>query len=60
MDKGWNNGTPGKDGYHTYFKEWADQDLRDMILRNRNRPLLSCGALAMKLIIQTIHTRMKY
>lgn len=36
--KGWNNGTPAKDGYHTYFKEWADKDLRDMILRNRNRP----------------------
>ena len=36
--RGWNNGTPGKDGYHTYFKEWADRDLRDMILRNRNHP----------------------
>jgi hypothetical protein len=35
---GWNKGTPGKDGYHTYFKDWADKDLRDMILRNRNRP----------------------
>ncbi|THU39293.1 DUF4982 domain-containing protein [Niastella caeni] len=36
--KGWNNGQPGKDGYNTYFKEWANKDLRDMILRNRNRP----------------------
>ncbi|OQP44532.1 beta-galactosidase [Niastella yeongjuensis] len=36
--QGWNKGTPGKDGYHTYFKEWADRDLRDMILRNRNHP----------------------
>ncbi|OQP57336.1 sugar-binding domain-containing protein [Niastella populi] len=36
--KGWNKGTPGRDGYNTYFKEWADRDLRDMILRNRNRP----------------------
>jgi beta-galactosidase len=36
--QGWNNGAPGKDGYHTYFKDWADKDLRDMILRNRNRP----------------------
>ncbi|WP_333819776.1 sugar-binding domain-containing protein [Ohtaekwangia sp.] len=34
--KGWNIGTPGKDGYHTYFAEWADRDLRDMILRDRN------------------------
>lgn len=36
--RGWNKGEPGKDGYHTYFKEWADRDLRDMILRNRNHP----------------------
>ena len=36
--KGWNVGTPSKDGYHEYFKEWADRDLRDMILRGRNHP----------------------
>ncbi|HEX6432095.1 MAG TPA: glycoside hydrolase family 2 TIM barrel-domain containing protein [Niastella sp.] len=36
--KGWNNGTPGKDGYHTDFAAWAHKDLRDMILRNRNHP----------------------
>jgi hypothetical protein len=36
--EGWNVGTPGKDGYHEYFKEWANRDLQDMILRNRNRP----------------------
>ena len=36
--KGWNNGTPGKDGYHSDFAAWANKDLRDMILRNRNRP----------------------
>lgn len=35
---GWNVGTPGKDGYHEYFKDWADRDLKDMMLRNRNRP----------------------
>lgn len=35
--KGWNVGTPGKDGYNKDFEEWADRDLRDMILRNRNR-----------------------
>lgn len=35
--KGWNVGVPGKDGYSKYFEEWADIDLRDMILRNRNR-----------------------
>jgi len=34
--KGWNVGTPGKDGYHQYFKEWADRDLADMVLRSRN------------------------
>lgn len=36
--EGWNVGTPGKDGYHEYFKEWADRDLQDMMLRNRNCP----------------------
>lgn len=35
--KGWNVGEPGKDGYSKNFKEWADRDVRDMILRNRNR-----------------------
>jgi beta-galactosidase len=35
--KGWNVGTPGKDGYNKDFKEWAEHDLADMILRNRNR-----------------------
>lgn len=35
---GWNEGTPVKDGYHEYFAEWADRDLEDMILRNRNHP----------------------
>ena len=36
--KGWNAGTPSKDGYHEYFKEWANRDLSDMILRSRNHP----------------------
>lgn len=35
---GWNVGMPGKDGYHPYFEEWAEADLRDMILRDRNHP----------------------
>jgi hypothetical protein len=33
---GWNVGKPGRDGYNKDFEEWADRDLRDMILRNRN------------------------
>lgn len=36
--KGWNVGTPSKDGYHKYFKKWAAPDLRDMILRGFNHP----------------------
>ncbi|HTE12864.1 MAG TPA: glycoside hydrolase family 2 TIM barrel-domain containing protein, partial [Chitinophagaceae bacterium] len=36
--KGWNVGKPGQDGSHEYFKEWADRDVRDMVLRNRNHP----------------------
>ncbi len=36
--QGWNVGKPGNDGTHTYFNEWAEQDIRDMVLRNFNRP----------------------
>ena len=36
--QGWNVGTPSQDGAHEYFKEWGERDLRDMVLRNRNRP----------------------
>lgn len=36
--QGWNVGEPGTDGYHEYFEEWAERDLRDMILRDRNHP----------------------
>ncbi|HVG16544.1 MAG TPA: glycoside hydrolase family 2 TIM barrel-domain containing protein, partial [Chitinophagaceae bacterium] len=36
--KGWNVGTPGKDGMHSFFKEWAERDLKDMVLRSINRP----------------------
>jgi hypothetical protein len=34
--EGWNVGTSGKDGYNEYFHEWAERDLKDMILRNKN------------------------
>lgn len=36
--EGWNVGKPGKDGYHSYFAEWANIDVRDMILRSYNHP----------------------
>lgn len=36
--KGWNVGTPGQNGYHEYFKEWANRDLADMVRCNRNHP----------------------
>jgi beta-galactosidase/beta-glucuronidase len=36
--QGWNKGIPGKDGYSSYFSEWAVTDLKDMILRDRNHP----------------------
>jgi beta-galactosidase len=35
---GWNVGTPSKNGYHQYFKEWANRDVADMVLRARNHP----------------------
>lgn len=36
--KGWNVGTPGKEGYSVYFNDWHKTDLRDFILRDRNHP----------------------
>lgn len=35
---GWNQGTPGFQGAASYFDEWSDKDLGDMILRDRNHP----------------------
>ncbi|MCD7935414.1 MAG: DUF4982 domain-containing protein [Tannerellaceae bacterium] len=34
--EGWNVGTPGFDGAYDYFEEWGEQDLIDMVLRDRN------------------------
>ncbi|WP_187328681.1 glycoside hydrolase family 2 TIM barrel-domain containing protein [Echinicola rosea] len=36
--EGWNVGTPGNDGSYDAFKEWGEQDVRDMVLRARNHP----------------------
>ncbi len=36
--EGWNVGTPGFQGHFEFFEEWGEQDLRDMILRDRNHP----------------------
>jgi hypothetical protein len=35
---GHNVGQPGTDGYHSDFEKWADRDIRDMVLRDRNHP----------------------
>ena len=34
--EGWNKGTPGFEGAASFFNEWSDRDLADMILRDRN------------------------
>jgi len=34
--KGWNIGTPGFQGASSYFNEWSDKDLGDMVRRDRN------------------------
>ncbi|MCV9387334.1 sugar-binding domain-containing protein [Reichenbachiella ulvae] len=34
--EGWNVGTPGFEGSYDYFKEWAEQDMADMVQRDRN------------------------
>lgn len=36
--EGWNQGTPGLNGTSSYFKEWYEADLKDLILRDRNHP----------------------
>jgi hypothetical protein len=33
---GWNQGIPGFEGSSSYFAEWSDKDLGDMVLRDRN------------------------
>ena len=33
---GWNVGTPAFEGAASYFNEWSDKDLADMVLRDRN------------------------
>ena len=33
---GWNKGTPGFEGAASFFNEWSDKDLADMVLRDRN------------------------
>ena len=35
---GHNVGQPGTDGYHSDFDQWADIDIRDMVIRDRNHP----------------------
>ena len=36
--KGWNQGRPGFEGTYTYFEEWIDRDLADMVRRDRCHP----------------------
>ena len=36
--KGWNRGEPGYDGSFDFFKEWMEQDVKDMVRRDRNHP----------------------
>ena len=36
--EGWNVGTPGFDGSYDFFEEWIEQDVTDMVRRDRNHP----------------------
>ena len=36
--KGWNQGRPGYEGTYTYFEEWIDRDVADMVRRDRCHP----------------------
>jgi beta-galactosidase len=35
---GWNNGMPGRFGYSEIFDQWSDNDIQDMVSRDRNHP----------------------
>ena len=36
--KGWNQGVPGYQGTYTYFEEWIERDVADMVRRDRCHP----------------------
>jgi len=36
--KGWNQGAPGFEGTYTYFEEWIERDVADMVRRDRCHP----------------------
>ncbi|WP_195370447.1 sugar-binding domain-containing protein [Parabacteroides leei] len=36
--EGWNKGEPGYDGTYDFFEEWIEQDVTDMVRRDRNHP----------------------
>ena len=36
--KGWNKGDPGYQGSFDFFEEWIEQDVTDMVRRDRNHP----------------------
>ncbi|MBR4846115.1 MAG: glycoside hydrolase family 2 [Bacteroidaceae bacterium] len=36
--EGWNVGTPSFDGTYDFFEEWIEQDVTDMVRRDRNHP----------------------
>jgi beta-galactosidase len=37
---GYNEGLPGRFGYSEFFDQWADTDVQDMVLRDRNHPCI--------------------
>ena len=38
--KGWNQGRPGFEGTYTYFEEWIERDVADMVRRDRCHPCI--------------------
>lgn len=38
--EGWNVGVPAMDGTADFFEEWAERDVTDMVMRDRNHPCI--------------------
>ena len=55
--KGWNQGAPGFQGTYTYFEEWIDRDVADMVRRDRCHPSIFMWSILHHSVKQRYHKR---